>query len=67
MKGFEFIGWAGDVAGTENPLVLIVDQPLSITAYFRAGSGTVRLANSVVDGRVVPVLDGSKVPLGRDS
>ncbi|MBL9137422.1 MAG: hypothetical protein JNK85_16235, partial [Verrucomicrobiales bacterium] len=66
MKGFEFIGWAGDVAGTENPLVLIIDHPLSITAYFRAVSGTVRLANSVVDGRVVPVVDGSKIPLGRD-
>lgn len=30
----EFLNWSGDVTGTENPLIVTVDQPKNITAVF---------------------------------
>ena len=32
--GYKFTGWSGDAAGTENPLTVLVDKVLNITADF---------------------------------
>ena len=35
-SGFEFIGWTGDATGTDNPLTIMLNTNLDITAHFAA-------------------------------
>jgi hypothetical protein len=34
VPGYEFVGWGGDLAGTENPASLLVDDDRSVSARF---------------------------------
>lgn len=46
--GFSFLGWAGDLAGRENPLVLIADGPRTLAADFELAFGFVGLEREIV-------------------
>jgi hypothetical protein len=63
-NGFEFIGWAGDAAGTNNPLPVIVNTNLAVTAYFAPiGSMTVIVLTNG-DGTITPDLNGKTLIAG---
>ncbi|MFC0019299.1 InlB B-repeat-containing protein [Roseibacillus persicicus] len=36
VAGFEFLGWGGDVSGTDNPLVLTMSQDLEVIGIFQS-------------------------------
>ena len=62
-SGWEFSGWSGSYAGTENPLELQADEDLELTALFSRisvavasvtrGSGTITISPSPDDGLYV--------------
>lgn len=60
--GFDFIGWTGDEAtGTANPLNIVVNTNLTITANFAPASGGITwtiLTNNPTLGSVTPNLNG---------
>jgi uncharacterized repeat protein (TIGR02543 family) len=67
-NGFEFTGWTGDASGTSNPLTVIVNTNLNITANFAASGtnisltlitnapayGTVTVSPKINDGNLKP-------------
>ncbi|MGE3310358.1 MAG: SdrD B-like domain-containing protein [Limisphaerales bacterium] len=52
--GYEFLDWLGDVASTQNPITLVMDRDIEVTAQFRPVGGTVLFANRAV---AAPVFD----------
>ncbi len=63
--GFEFIGWSGDATGTNNPLTVIANTSLNITATF-SGTGT-NITLTVItngNGAVSPNLNGKMLKAG---
>jgi len=65
-SGFEFIGWVGDVTGTESPLTVTVNTNLNITAYFAATGSTTVTVLTTGDGTVSPNLNGENLKAGRN-
>jgi uncharacterized repeat protein (TIGR02543 family) len=66
-SGFEFIGWTGDATGTANPLTVIVNTNMSITANFASNGSTVNftvITNNQSWGRVTPDLNGKDLTSG---
>ena len=65
-SGFEFVGWSGDVTGTNNPLTVTVNTNLNITANF-AASGTNITVTVITNGggTVSPNLNGKNLKAGR--
>ena len=49
--GFKFIGWEGDLSGTDNPATIIMDSEKSVTALFEA-LPTFTLTTSTTNGSV---------------
>jgi hypothetical protein len=57
-SGFEFIGWTGDATGTNNPLAVMLNTNLDITAYFAAvGTNITWTVLTNGDGTVSPNLN----------
>jgi len=57
--GYEFIGWSGDLTGTESPTTVVVDEAKTINAEFVAAPCTLSVYGS--SGQVL--VDGVAVPL----
>jgi sugar lactone lactonase YvrE len=56
-SGYEFIGWAGQATGTNNPLTIIVNTNLTVNGYFApVGSATLIVITNGL-GSVVPNLN----------
>ncbi len=56
--GYVFAGWDGDLSGTSNPVMLVMDRAKSVGATFAPTAGTVIFANKVIlDGIDAPVFD----------
>ncbi len=49
QPGYDFAGWEGDLAGAENPRLLVVRGPVTARARYREVGGTLLLANRVAD------------------
>ncbi len=48
-NGWEFVEWLGDIAGTENPIVAVLDSNMAVTASFRSTAPQVTLT-VIVEG-----------------
>ncbi|MGD0814221.1 MAG: hypothetical protein ABSA83_11500 [Verrucomicrobiota bacterium] len=63
--GFEFIGWAGEGTGTNNPLMVTLTTNLNLVAYFApVGSLTLYLITNG-EGTVSPSLNNATLKAGR--
>jgi hypothetical protein len=65
-NGFEFIGWSGDATGTANPLGVLLNTNLNITANFATNGGNITvtvLTNG--PGAVSPNLNGKVLTRGK--
>jgi hypothetical protein len=67
--GYEFLGWSGDVGGTNNPLTVVVTRNLDITANFATPSGNILwtvVTNVPVYGSVKPNLNEKSLVAGKN-
>jgi len=48
-EGWRFAGWSGDLAGSDNPAVMVMDGDKAVTATFVEEAGGVDLAIELIE------------------
>jgi len=66
-QNWQFAGWTGDITTDENPLIIVLEENISLTANFSVLSNNYRFSLSLTDQQSVVEMAFGQIPGATDS